>query len=164
MRRAIERIAAGQWPETESTGSITLAYGDRHRRRVVLDADDGKPFLLDLPHACLLADGDGLALEDGGFIAVKAAEEPVIEVNGHSHEHLARLAWHIGNRHAPVQVLADGRLRILADHVLEEMLKGLGAHPLRRMACFQPESGAYGGDREAHGHEHGHGHPHHHGS
>ncbi len=162
MRRAIERIAAGHWPATEETGVVTLAFGERHRRRVVLEADDGESFLLDLPHACLLADGDGLALADGGFIAVKAAEEPVMEVSGYSHEHLARLAWHIGNRHAPVQVLTDGRLRILADHVLEEMLKGLGAHPSRRLACFQPESGAYSGDRESHGHEHEH--HHHHGA
>jgi len=111
-----------------------------------LDDDAGAPFLLDLPEATALADGDGLALDGGGFIRVRAAPEAVLEVRGRDAAHTARLAWHIGNRHVPLQVLADGALRIRDDHVLAAMLEGLGAALERKSAPFAPEPGA-----DAHG-------------
>lgn len=136
--------------------TVTLALDDRHRRRICLTDDRGEAFLLDLAEAALMVDGDGLKLEDGGFIRVVVADESVADVRGTSPAHTARLAWHIGNRHAPVEVLADGGLRIRDDHVLIAMLEGLGASVVRRRASFSPEPGAYA--RNGHGHDHGHGH------
>ena len=74
----------------------------------------------------MLRDGDGLALEGGGFVLVRAAPEPLVEVTAESPERLARLAWHLGNRHLPTRIEA-GRLLIRDDHVIVEMLRGLGA-------------------------------------
>ena len=169
MRRAIAHHAAGHWPAKEAVASVTLAFADRHRRRIRLTDDAGKPFMLDLERAAHLADGDGLALEGGGFITVKAAEETVLDIRCTGAGHAARIAWHIGNRHTPLQVLPGGRLRILDDHVLKAMLEGLGATVTESHAPFQPEPGAYanGHDHAAvPAHEHGpglhHDHSHHH--
>ncbi|MCM0019832.1 MAG: urease accessory protein UreE, partial [Tagaea sp.] len=112
-------------------------------RRQNLTLDAGGEFLLDLVHATHLREGDGLALDDGRVIEVRAAEEDVLDVAGRDPAHTARLAWHLGNRHLAVQVLDDGRLRIAADHVIEDMLKGLGAVVVARRAPFEPEAGAY---------------------
>lgn len=162
MRRAVAVYPHGSWPEAETVSTVTLPYHDRHRRRVRMRDDNGEDFLLDLPQAAILGDGDGLALEGGGYIRMRAAAEAVADIAAGSPEHLARLAWHIGNRHVPVQVL-QGVLRILDDHVLVEMVRGLGATVIRRQAPFAPEAGAYA---EAHApgphHDHGHGHHHDH--
>jgi urease accessory protein len=157
MRRAAAVRPSGTWPEAEALGTVTLPYHDRHRRRVRLRDDDDKDFLLDLPQAAVLGDGDGLALDGGGYILVRAAPEDVADIAAGSPEHLARLAWHIGNRHVPVQVVQSGVLRILDDHVLVEMVRGLGAAVVRRRAPFAPEAGAYAGEH-AHDHDHGHDH------
>lgn len=106
--------------------------------------DAGLPFLLDLPAAVTLSDGDGLVLEDGKVIRVRAAAESVVDVSAPAHSQRVRLAWHVGSRHAPIQVLADGTFRILTDHVLIHMLEQLGATIIRRVAPFAPEPGAYG--------------------
>ena len=105
--------------------------------------DDGDEFLLDLAEARRLNDGDGLQLDDGTIILVKAAAEDVLDISCATSAETARIAWHIGNRHTPVQVLADGVLRIAYDHVLEHMVIGLGATAARRQAPFSPEPGAY---------------------
>jgi urease accessory protein len=107
-------------------------------------------------------DGDGLALDDGGFIAVKAAPEPVVEIRYKDAEIAARIAWHIGNRHTPLQVLAEGRLRIRDDHVLVAMVEGLGAEVARLSAPFEPEGGANANASQSHAHGHGHGDDHDH--
>jgi len=157
MRRAVAHHAAGSWPAKEAVATVTLVFADRHRRRVRLSDDKGKPFMLDLERAVQLADGDGLALEGGGFIAVRAAEESVLDIRCTGAGHAARIAWHIGNRHTALQVLPGGRLRILGDHVLKTMLEGLGATVTETRAPFQPERGAYAGV-----HDHAAGHHHHH--
>ena len=157
MRRAVAHHAAGSWPAKEAVATVTLVFADRHRRRVRLSDDKGKPFMLDLERAVQLADGDGLALEGGGFIAVRAAEESVLDIRCTGAGHAARIAWHIGNRHTALQVLPGGRLRILDDHVLKAMLEGLGATVTETRAPFQPERGAYAGV-----HDHAAGHHHHH--
>jgi urease accessory protein len=151
MRRAVAHHVAGSWPRPAEAGTVTLAFDDRHRRRLVLRDDTGEPFTLDLPRAAALTEGDGLELEGGGFLRVRAAPERLLEVRPVSPVHAARLAWHLGNRHAPVQVLDDGRLRMRPDHVLEAMVRGLGATVTDATAPFHPEIGAYAGG--GHGHE-----------
>jgi urease accessory protein len=138
--------------------TVTLGFDDRHRRRIRLTDDAGADFLLDLPEAATLVEGDGLGLEGGGIIAVRAADEDVIDVRAEP-ALLARLAWHLGNRHLPVAFGPD-HLRIRADHVIADMLAGLGARVERRRAPFTPEPGAYA-QRDGH-HDHAHGHDHHH--
>ena len=158
MRRAINVVPKSELKPTEAKGSVTLSFEDRFRRRVKLTDDAGDAFLLDLAQATRLNDGDGLVLDEGGVLLVRAAIEDVLEVTGTGPQHIARLAWHIGNRHTPVEVLDDGCLRIQYDHVLQHMLEGLGAHVTRNQAPFAPEPGAY--DQGEGGH-HGHAHSHH---
>jgi urease accessory protein len=106
--------------------------------------------MLDLPHAIALRDGDGLLLDDGAMVRVAGHAEPLIEIAAADAHELARLAWHIGNRHVDVQIVGD-RLRIRRDHVIEDMLRGLGAVLVSVEAPFDPEHGAYDHD---HGDDH----------
>lgn len=152
MRRAIAVHRRGGWPDEAAKESVTLAYLDRHRRRIRLVSDAGKPFLLDLPRAQRLTEGDGLELDDGGYLRVNAAPEPVIEIAAAPTD-LLRIAWHLGNRHLPLQVIED-RLRLRDDHVVAEMVAGLGGTITRCQAPFDPEIGAYAGAAQAHDHEH----------
>jgi urease accessory protein len=161
MLRAIEHRHAASWPSDEAVDSLTLDYDNRHRRRIRLTTDAGADLLLDLPKAVAMAHGDGLRLEDGRWVSVKAAPETLVEVRAQDNTQLARIAWHIGNRHFPAQVL-DGAIRIRPDHVMEAMVTGLGGQITRLEAPFQPEGGAYGGAASAQGHSHSHGHGHHH--
>ena len=144
MKRACEVRAAGHWDNSNSIDCVTLDAQERHRRRVVLTGERGTTFLLDLPRATALRDGDGLVLEDGGVVRVAGRPEPLVEVAAADARGLARLAWHIGNRHLDVQVV-DDRLRIRRDHVIEDMLHGLGARLSPIEAPFDPEPGAYQG-------------------
>ena len=121
--------------------SVTLDHDARHRRRLWLRMDTGEGFLLDLPRAAAMADGDGLALEDGAWIEVRAKPEPLLEVTAPPLL-LVRLAWHLGNRHVPAAILAH-RILIRDDHVLAEMLRGQGADLRRVTEPFTPEAGAY---------------------
>lgn len=156
--RATTVHRAGDWPEAEARDSVLVDFDDRFRRRKLYTGQGGLAFLLDLPEATVLREGDGLALASGGYVRVKAAPEPLVEITATSHEHLARLAWHLGNRHLPTQI--DGeRLLIRDDHVIVHMLEGLGATIRKVDAPFDPEGGAYG----EHNHDPGHRHqPHHH--
>lgn len=152
--------SCGYWPEQEAAGTITLYFEERHRRRIRLVTDQGEEVLLDLPKAVAMADGDGLRLQDGRWLKVQAAAEPLIEVSHSDPEQLTRLAWHLGNRHLPTQI---GRavLRIRPDHVIEAMLEGLGANLVEVRTTFQPEGGAYSGHGERdHAHPHASGHRH----
>src|SRR4051812_25578565 len=150
MRRASEIRAAGTWNAATVIDRVVLDADDRHRRRISLTGERGTTFLLDLPHATALRDGDGLVLEDGSIVLVNGKPEALIEVTATSPHELARLAWHIGNRHTDVQIVGD-KLRIRRRHVLEEMLRGLGARLTPLEAPFDPEQGAYG-----HAHQHDH--------
>lgn len=152
MRRAEKYHYPGHW-QGETIATLTLPYADRHRRRIRLIDDKGESFLLNLAHATRFDDGGGLELSDGKFIRICAAVEAVTDIKCRSAVHTAQVAWHIGNRHAPVQVLEDGRLRILSDHVLAQMLVGLGTELDETEAPFAPEGGAYsGGDQHEHNH------------
>lgn len=141
MKRAlaVEKV----WDRALRAGTVTLVHDRRHLRRQTLTLDAGGEFLLDLVHATHLREGDGLALDDGRFVEVRAAAEEVLDIAGADPAHTAKLAWHLGNRHLAVQVLDDARLRIAADHVIEDMLKGLGARVEAKTAPFEPEAGAY---------------------
>ena len=139
--------------------TITLPHDGRYRRRITMRTEGDLVFLLDLPDPTHLKHGDGLVLEDGRIIGVIAAEEPVAEITADDAHRLARLAWHIGNRHVPAEILSD-RIRIMPDPIIEAMVRGLGGHVAHVDARFEPEGGAYD---HASMHAHGQAHAHHHG-
>ena len=175
----------GQHPwKQQAADTVVLGFDDRHRRRMAMTGTRGLEFLLDLENAVALRGGDALVLEDGRLIEVVAAPEPLAEIRCNDPQHLVRVAWHLGNRHLPTQITGRG-LRIRRDHVIEAMVKGLGARLIEIEAPFDPEGGAYAGDGHAHaagdthdhashphsshdhaghhhGHAHDHGHHHHH--
>ena len=157
MLRATSLVRASRWQATDAVACVTLPFNERHRRRILMSDDQGRAFLLDLAETARLEDGDGLVLETGGVVLVRAAQEDVLDIVCRGADGAARIAWHLGNRHTPVQVLANGALRIAYDHVLRHMAESLGALTERRQAPFAPEGGAY-----ADGFNHGHGHGHHH--
>jgi urease accessory protein len=143
MIRATAIAPAGTWPTAIAT--LTLDYNHRHRRRLRLTLADNTEILLNLAAATHIRDGDALALEDGNFIAIRAADEALLEIHAPTADTLARLAWHLGNRHLAVQFL-PGRIRILQDHVIAGMITGLGGATTQITAPFDPESGAYAHD------------------
>src|ERR1700722_17501534 len=172
--RAISVKSASAW-SGETADRVVLDYDDRHRRRMTMTGANGTSFLLDLPVATELRGGDALVLEDGRLIEVVAAPEPLLEIRCADPLHLARVAWHLGNRHLPTQLLKN-RLRIRRDHVIAEMAAKLGAKVVEIEAPFDPEGGAYAAPADAHdrhehdhheldhhGHSHDHGHDHDHG-
>lgn len=144
-RQVVRQGAAG------AGDRVVLSYDERFLRRKRLICESGASVMVDLAETVSLEDGDALLTDSGQRVAVVAAQEPVIEVRG---PNLARLAWHIGNRHTPCQV-AEGYLVIRRDHVLEAMLRGLGAELAPVIAPFRPEGGAYGHGRTM-GHDHAH--------
>lgn len=148
--RALAVDPAGTWDTARRRGHVTLASDQRHRRRISMRADEGFEFLLDLVHAAHLRAGDGLALEDGSYVEVRAADEPVMDISCADPAHLARVAWHVGNRHLAVQVLPGGSLRLADDYVIAEMAGMLGAKVERKVGPFDPEPGAYAGAAHAH--------------
>ncbi|HYZ63445.1 MAG TPA: Urease accessory protein UreE [Acetobacteraceae bacterium] len=129
--RAHQVVPAGSWVAEEERDQVVLAFDHRHRRRIVLQTDSGQELLLDLPEAVRMRDGEGLLLEGGGVV---------------------RIAWHLGNRHLPVQ-LVPGAILIRADHVIGSMVRQLGGTVRETEAAFDPEPGAYAG---GHAHEHDH--------
>lgn len=143
-------VRAGDWRAPDAADHVTLDHDARHRRRFHYVAEGGTAFLLDLPRATVLSDGDAIRLTDGRLIAVRAAPEPLIEVTAADPVALMRLAWHIGNRHLAAD-LKPGAILIRDDHVIADMLRGLGGQVRRIDAPFTPEQGAYAG-----GHSHDH--------
>ena len=161
MLRATAVIARSDMTGRIAIDTITLDRASRHRRRVALTTDRGHAFLLDLAVATYLADGDALVLDTGALVKVKAAAEPLLEIHTHDAAALARIAWHIGNRHAPAEISANA-IYIQPDHVLEAMVVGLGAHVHHVTRPFEPEGGAYGHKGAPAGGHHGHAHSHDH--
>jgi urease accessory protein len=152
MHSASIHRPAGHWPKKNAAGTLTLDFDARHRRRIRLTADEGEDILLDLPKAVAMADGDGLQLEDGRWLLVQAAAEPIVEIRHRDPKQLVRLAWHLGNRHLPTEI-RNQVLCIRPDHVLEHMLYGFGAELTKVQVPFQPEGGAYGDHGHAHDHD-----------
>ena len=150
MIRATRVLPHHRWDQA-AADSIVLGFDDRHRRRMAMTGTRGLEFLLDLENAIVLRGGDALVLEDGRLIEVVAAAEPLLEIRVADPQHMVRIAWHLGNRHLPTQITAKG-LRIRRDHVIEAMVKGLGARVIEIEAPFDPEGGAYAGGGQAHDH------------
>jgi urease accessory protein len=148
--RAYAVLPAGTWDATREIDSVSLDFDNRHRRRVMLRTVAGNELLLDLAQTVRLRDGDGLLVAADRVIRVRSKPEPLMEIHAADAAALVRIAWHLGNRHLPAQLLAD-RIRIRADHVIADMVQGLGGHVETLEATFDPEGGAYAG-----------GHPHHH--
>ena len=158
MDRASSVLARGAW-SAAPLDVVVLDFDDRHRRRMAMRGVRGTAFLLDLAKATALRAGDALVLDDGALIEVVAAPEPLAEIGAADAAAMVRIAWHLGNRHLPVQ-LAGRRLRIRRDHVIEAMVEGLGGRVVAIEAPFDPEGGAYA-EGESRGHSHD-GHHHHH--
>jgi urease accessory protein len=150
MKRVTEIKPASAWNSYTACDFVVLDAHDRHRRRVVFVGEHGATYLLDLARPAKLRDGDGLLLEDGSVVRVTGKAEALVDIAAPSKHDLARIAWHLGNRHTEVQIAGD-TLRIRRDHVLEDMLRGLGASLTYLDAPFDPETGAY----DHHGHGHG---------
>lgn len=162
--RAAYKVAVG--------GQLRLPFESRQKSRLKTKLVSGEEVGLLLPRGEILRGGDLVTASDGRVIEVLAEAEKVLHVVCDTPAELARAAYHLGNRHVPVQV-GDGFLRLAADHVLEEMLKKIGANVSAMEAPFEPEAGAYAGghhqhDEMGHGgkihdhHEHGHDHDHEH--
>jgi urease accessory protein len=148
MIRAIKVLGHHRWADAPAD-TVVLGFDDRHRRRMAMTGTRGLEFLLDLENAVALRGGDALVLDDGRLIEVVAAPEPLIEIRGDDPRRLVRVAWHLGNRHLPTQIMAKS-LRVRRDHVIEAMVKGLGARVIEIEAPFDPEGGAYAGDSHVH--------------
>lgn len=144
-------LPAGTWDSTNAVDRVLIDYDDRHRRRFLLRTEADAELLLDLTQAVRLRNGDGLALDGDGVVLVCARPEKLLEIHAHEEGELVRIAWHLGNRHLPVQLL-DARIRIRSDHVIQEMVQGLGGHVDEIEAPFDPEAGAYAGGHHHHDH------------
>jgi urease accessory protein len=152
-------LPAGSWDAAREVDQVLIDYDRRFRRRILLTTVSGAEVFIDLPQAVRLRDGDGLDVE-GCIVRVRAQAEACMDIHAHGDGELVRIAWHLGNRHLPVQLLGDV-IRIRADHVIGEMIEGLGGHVDRVDAPFDPEAGAYSGG--GHHHHHGDDDDHHHG-
>ena len=142
--RAASVLPAGTW-DSPPVDRVLIDWDRRHRRRILLQTETGADLLLDLAHAARLRHGDGLLLDQGGVVQVQAQPEALLELHAPSPDALVRIAWHLGNRHLPVQLMGD-RVRIRADHVIADMVRGLGGHVVEISAPFDPEAGAYSGE------------------
>jgi len=161
MLRVVSVIRKADIESTKIVDRVILDSDDRRRRRMVLASEMGAEMLLDLERPATLGDGDGLLLDNGSVIQVSGKPECLLEIESTSPRESARLAWHLGNRHTEVQFIGD-RTRIRYDHVLEDMLRRLGARITSLEAAFDPEV-AVSQHVDRHGHERGHSH-HHNGS
>jgi urease accessory protein len=147
LMRAKAVAAAGTWDPAREIDRVLLAHEDRHRRRVLLRTVAGREVLLDLPGTERLRQDDGLVCGEA-IIRVCAKPEALLEIRARDTALLLRLAWHVGNRHMPVQVF-EHALRVPADHVIAGMVEGLGGCAVLLEAAFEPEAGAYSGHTHA---------------
>lgn len=158
MSRAIRVIAAKDRHDRSSSDTVILDYAQRSAPKIGVASMKGATIDIDLHSPARLRTDDLLELEDGTLVEVVAAPEPLIEARAADVSALARLAWHLGDRHVPVQVLPN-RIRAQRDPAIETLLKSLGAKVLAIEAPFEPEGGAY---ESTNVHDHDHGHDHHH--
>jgi len=159
MLRVVRVVSSAQSDSARHIDSVMLAPGQRRLQTAQLTGVKGTVIGLMMPEPVMLRMGDALELDDGSLVDVVIEPEPLVEVRGNDLTHLARLAWHLGDRHVPVQVLTN-RLRLRRDPALEAMLGALGARLTAIEAPFDPEGGAYAA-HTSHDHHHGHDHGHH---
>ena len=159
MLRVVRVVSSAQSDNARLIDSVMLAPDQRRLQSAHLTGVNGTLIGLMLPEPVMLRMGDAFELDDGSFVDIVIEPEPLTEVRGNDLTHLARLAWHLGDRHVPVQVLTN-RLRLRRDDALEAMLAALGARLTPIEAPFDPEGGAYA--NHAHGHDHARGNHHHH--
>jgi urease accessory protein len=151
MRTIDERLTSKLAPVlVKRAATLTLAFDARCKSRLAATLDGGEEVALVMPRGTVLADGDVLVADDGALVRIIAAAQDVLVVRAPDALTLTRAAYHLGNRHTPVEIGAD-YLKLEADPVLETMLRRLGAQVDHASEPFQPETGAYGG-----GHKHGH--------
>ena len=147
--RGTSVLPAGSWDAARETDRICADHDQRHRRRMLLRTEAGRELLLDLPRAQQLRDGDAISCDDGSIVCIKALPERLLEITASGPACLLRLAWHLGNRHLPTSLCGD-RLLIREDHVIADMVRGLGGTVREILAPFDPETGAYGSDDHGH--------------
>ena len=166
MLRADKVIPAGQWSGAPAD-TVVLDFDERYRRRFAMTGVGGLEFLLDLGGSRDAARRRRFELEDGRIVEVVAAPEPLAEIRAADALALTRVAWHLGNRHLPTELMPKA-LRIRRDPVIEAMAEGLGARVIPLEAPFNPEGGAYvkaeasAATPHGHDHHHDHGHAHDH--
>ncbi|MEZ9511971.1 urease accessory protein UreE [Vibrio breoganii] len=148
----IELTKINSDPVTNPNGYLSLPIDSRIKSRLKVILEDGRDAGLFLPRGHILRGGEQLLSECGMVVEVKAAAETVSTVYCDDALLLTRVAYHLGNRHVPLQV-ASGWVRYQHDHVLDEMVNGLGAEVSVETNPFEPEGGAYGG-RSGGGHHH----------
>jgi urease accessory protein len=158
MPRATRVLKASERGSGAVLDTLILPYAQRQAQKGFLFGIKGTCVELDLAEPVRLKTDDALLLDDGGLVEVVAEPEPLIEARAENTKALARLAWHLGDRHVPVQVL-ERRLRVRREPAVEDLLAMLGAKLVPIEAPFEPEGGAY---EHAQGHSHGHEHHHHH--
>ncbi len=142
-----------------SLTSLTLSFEQRSRSRLRVTLDNGQPAGLFLPRGTVLQQGERIQAESGEIIDIRAADETVSSVYVENPLMIARSCYHLGNRHVALQI-TERFIRYQHDHVLDDMLRGLGLEVVVEQAPFEPEAGAYGNHSHAHSHAHGHSHAH----
>lgn len=147
--------------KTKSISSLTLPYDRRIISRQRVELDNGQEAGLFLPRGTVLQADDVLASETGEHVTIIAAAESVSSIYTDDALLLARVCYHLGNRHVPLQI-ESGMVRYQHDHVLDDMVRGLGLLVTVEQASFEPETGAYGGSHHSHEHSHAHNHDHSH--
>jgi urease accessory protein len=155
MRRAIRVIAGDHRHDAPVVDTLLLTSEQRQNPHGAHSGLGGVAVMIDLEEPLRLRSGDCLVLEDGGLVEILAEAEPLIEARAADLPALARLAWHLGDRHVPVQIL-ERRLRLRRDPAIETLLESLGARLTEIEAPFDPEGGAYAHDVRAHDHDHDH--------
>jgi urease accessory protein len=168
MPRASRVLHAAERRDTPVVDTLILSHAQRQAQKGFLFGVKGTCVELDFAETVRLRTDDALVLDDGGLVEIVAEPEPLIEARAADLPALARLAWHLGDRHVPIQVL-ERRLRLKRDPAIEALLQSLGAKVVTIDAPFEPEGGAYASPaadhhhhEHAHHHDHGHGHDHHH--
>jgi urease accessory protein len=160
MPRATSVLTAADRKPGNVVDTLILPYAQRQVQQGFLFGVKGTCVEIDLAEPTRLRTDDALVLEDGGVIEIVAEPEPLIEARAADLAALARLAWHLGDRHVPVQVL-ERRIRLRRDAAIETLLESLGAKLSAIDAPFEPEGGAYEATHGGHDHDHGHDHHHH---
>jgi urease accessory protein len=161
MPRATRVVTAAERKDAPVLDTLILPHAQRQAQKGFLFGTKGTCVELDFAEPVRLRTDDALVLDDGGLVEVVAEPEPLVEVRAADLPSLARLAWHLGDRHVPVQIF-ERKLRLKRDPAIEQLLASLGAKVTAIEAPFEPEGGAYEAAGGHHHHDHDHGHDHHH--